>query len=270
MRWIVAVIAAVAIILAAAIAVAGPGARLGLWDYGVGLQIIRAVAAPKPIVGGLALSPLFTAAALALLAVIAAAARKQKRQAGLALIAALLAGGAAVVPIKMRADFEANPFIHDITTDFDDPPAIVAAADSPRKNPPDYRGGDTVPNDASGLTVAEAQKQAFPDIAPIVVEADLARAAAAAADAVRSMGMEILADGPAGALSGSGWRIEAVATSFWFGFKDDFIVRLTPENGRTRVDIRSKSRVGGSDLGANARRVREFSKRLRARFEPAG
>ena len=58
-----------------------------------------------------------------------------------------------------------------------------------------------------------------------------------------------------------------MATSFWFGFKDDFIVRLTPVGkGMTRIDIRSKSRVGGSDLGANAARVREFTKRFKERI----
>jgi uncharacterized protein (DUF1499 family) len=58
-------------------------------------------------------------------------------------------------------------------------------------------------------------------------------------------------------------RIEATATTFWFGFKDDVVIRLRPEAGGTRVDVRSESRVGGSDVGANAARIRAYSRKLR-------
>jgi uncharacterized protein (DUF1499 family) len=56
-------------------------------------------------------------------------------------------------------------------------------------------------------------------------------------------------------------RIEAVATTRWFGFKDDVVIRISPaENGGSVLDIRSVSRVGSSDLGTNARRIRTFLK----------
>jgi uncharacterized protein (DUF1499 family) len=56
-------------------------------------------------------------------------------------------------------------------------------------------------------------------------------------------------------------RIEATATTLWFGFKDDVVIRIAPSPGNgTRVDIRSVSRVGLSDLGTNARRIRTFLK----------
>ena len=265
MKWAVRIVSIIAIGLALAIVVAGPGTRIGLWDYGTGLSLIRNVSAPKEIFGGVALPPLFTAAGLALVLGIASAVMKNGAGAALGIIAALAAGGAGVVPLKMKAAFEGNPFIHEVTTDFDNPPAIIAAADLPRKNPADYRGMDKVPNDPDGLIVADAQRLAFPDITPILAEADLATATAVAKDVVTAMDMVILAEGPVDENSGGGWRIEAVATSTWFGFKDDFIVRLTPmEDGRTRVDLRSKSRVGGSDLGANAVRVRDFMKRFDA------
>jgi uncharacterized protein (DUF1499 family) len=54
------------------------------------------------------------------------------------------------------------------------------------------------------------------------------------------------------------FRIEAIDRTFWFGFVDDVVVRLTPVNGRTVLDVRSKSRVGRSDVGTNARRIREY------------
>ena len=265
MKWAVGIVSIIAIGLALAIAVAGPGTRFGLWDYGTGLTLIRSVSAPKELFAGVALPPLFTAAGLALVLGIAAAFMKKGGVAALGIIAALIAGGAGIVPIKMKAAFESNPFIHEVTTDFDNPPAIIAAANEPRKNPADYRGMDKVPNDPNGLIVADAQRLAFPDISPILAEADLKTSTAVAKDVLTAMGMKILADGPADDTAGGGWRIEAVATSTWFGFKDDFIVRLTPmEDGRTKVDLRSKSRVGGSDLGANAARVRDFMKRFNA------
>lgn len=251
MRTIILIASVAAIALALAVAALGPGVRLGLWDYGAALGWLRTLTLPTLAAAGLA--------ALAFLLAL----WKARGVALLALVATASAGAAAYAPIKMRELVRANPFIHDITTDFENPPAIIAAADRPRKNPPDYVGDETVRD--SDMTVAEAQRAAFPDIAPLVVQDDLAAAREKAREAVRAMGMEILAEGPAGDSSGDGWRIEAVATSFWYGFKDDFIVRLTPlPEGNVRIDVRSKSRVGSSDLGANARRVRDFMKRMRA------
>jgi uncharacterized protein (DUF1499 family) len=78
-----------------------------------------------------------------------------------------------------------------------------------------------------------------------------------AIDAARSLGWEIVSsDAPGG-------RIEATDTSMWFGFKDDVVVRVLPDpSGGSRVDVRSVSRVGTSDIGANAKRVREFLAKL--------
>ena len=70
------------------------------------------------------------------------------------------------------------------------------------------------------------------------------------------MGLEIVeADAAQG-------RIEATATSFLFGFKDDVVVRLTDDAGATKVDVRSKSRVGRNDFGMNAKRIRAFVAKL--------
>jgi uncharacterized protein (DUF1499 family) len=59
-------------------------------------------------------------------------------------------------------------------------------------------------------------------------------------------------------------RIEATDTTRWFGFKDDIVVRLTPWGAGTRVDLRSVSRVGRSDIGTNARRIRRYLDRLQS------
>ncbi|MFQ5564114.1 MAG: DUF1499 domain-containing protein [Parvularculaceae bacterium] len=257
MRITIILVSLAALALAGAILVAGPGTRFGLWEYGTGLTILGKVARPIQIVGPISLSPLFTALGLSALGFVAALFTRRGGLAVLALAATAAAGVAGYAPIKMKQLVEANPFIHDITTDIENPPAIIAGAGFERKNPPDYVGDQEVRD--TGMTVAQSQREAFPDIEPLIVEAGLEDTADAAREVVMAMGMEILAD----AATETGWRIEAVETSFWFGFKDDFIVRLTPEgDGETRVDVRSKSRVGGSDLGANARRVRAFFSKL--------
>jgi uncharacterized protein (DUF1499 family) len=52
--------------------------------------------------------------------------------------------------------------------------------------------------------------------------------------------------------------VEATATTFWFGFKDDVVVRVVANAAGSRIDIRSVSRVGQSDIGANAARIEKF------------
>jgi uncharacterized protein (DUF1499 family) len=70
------------------------------------------------------------------------------------------------------------------------------------------------------------------------------------------MGWELVAaDSAAG-------RIEATATTRWFGFKDDVVVRIRPDAAGSRVDVRSVSRVGRSDVGANAERIRAYLRRV--------
>ena len=79
-----------------------------------------------------------------------------------------------------------------------------------------------------------------------------------AASAAKEMKWDIVATDPAQG------RIEATATTFWFGFKDDIVVRITAEGSGSRVDVRSLSRIGKSDVGANAKRVREYLAKVKA------
>ena len=252
MRIVIILLALAAVVTGGALILAGPGAGMGWWEYGASFEIFRMFAMPAMIAGG-----------LAFLGAIAGFFTGSRGLAAAALIAALIAGVGVAIPAKMRALAQSNPFIHDITTDFENPPQIVAAADLPRSNPAAYVGDENVRD--TEQTVAEAQLEAFPDIQPIILNADLETASKIARDVIDSMGLEVIAEGPVSAESGSGWRIEAVHTSTFFRFKDDFIVRLTSGgDGATRVDIRSKSRVGGSDLGANAARVRAFAEAIAA------
>lgn len=240
-----------AIVCAIGIFVAGPLTRLGVWDYHQGLTNIRLLA--MPVLAGGALS----------LVMFVVAILKARNLIPVTLTAVILSGLAAYIPLSMKSAVESNPLIHDITTDLIDPPQIVAGADKERQNPPDYVGGEPVPGADQVVTTAEAQQKAFPEIAPITVDASVEQVRETSKAVLESMSLEVIAEGPEGDVEGSGWRIEAVETSFWFGFKDDFVVRIrSQEDGKTRVDLRSKSRVGLSDLGANAARINIFADKL--------
>lgn len=240
---------------ALAIAFSGPGTQMGWWTWQEGLGLIRKVSTPFEL-GPVGVPPILAAAVLAGVLGVASFFMSARGVGVFAIIAAIAAGATMQVPLKMRADVEANPFIHDITTDFDNPPPIIAGADKERLNPPGYVGDEIVRG--SEMTVRQAQEEAFPDLTPRKVNASLDETAEIARVILKDMGMEMLDE----TLTDDGWLIEAAYTSRWFGFIDDFVVRLTPEGSMTRVDVRSKSRVGGSDLGANAARARAFFEKL--------
>ena len=142
------------------------------------------------------------------------------------------------------------PPIHDVTTDTMQPPPFLAVVP--------LREGALNPVEYGGPDVAAQQKKAFPDIVPLTLKLPPARAFDHALATARAMGWDLVASDPAGG------RIEATATTFWFGFKDDVVIRVTPEADGSRIDIRSLSRVGGGDIGTNADRVRKYLAALKA------
>ena len=156
-----------------------------------------------------------------------------------ALAAAVVVGA---VPMMTLISASGAPPIHDVTTDTENPPAFVAAV---ALNAP----GRT---EHEGPTLAERQRAAYPDLRPAELPVEPADAFRRALAVVRRMGWELLATDP------DTFRIEATDRSFWFGFEDDVVVRITPSGAGSRVDVRSISRVGVGDLGVNAARVRAF------------
>jgi uncharacterized protein (DUF1499 family) len=129
------------------------------------------------------------------------------------------------------------PAINDITTDPDDPPAFASLP----AYPPEF---------------AATQREAYPDLAPLRVAQPPAEAFAAAAGAARGLGWEIVREDAAAGV------LEATDTTRVFRFVDDVVVRVRPDGDGSRVDLRSKSRDGKGDLGANAARIRAFRERL--------
>jgi len=231
-RILVLLAALTAVLLLAA---SGTGYRLGWWEYRRGFEMLSWA--------------LYTGLGAAGLALIALALPKVRagRRAGLAL--ALAAGLAvAYVPWHWRGQAQSVPRIHDISTDTDNPPRFVAVL-------PLRKGA---PNTAEygGKEVAEAQRKGYPDIQPRMLEVPPPVAFSRALEAAERMGWTLVANNPAEG------RIEATDTTFWYGFKDDIVIRVTPAGAGSRVDVRSVSRVGRSDIGTNARRVRRYLAKL--------
>ena len=140
------------------------------------------------------------------------------------------------------------PPIHNISTDIADPPefAAVVALRGDSSNPLEYNADQLGP----------LQREAYPWVVPLNLAVSPADALALAEEALADLGMEIVAVD-----AGTG-TVEATATTFWFGFKDDVVVRVRADGSGSRVDVRSVSRVGQSDLGANARRIGQILEAL--------
>jgi uncharacterized protein (DUF1499 family) len=186
-----------------------------------------------------------TTLGVAVIWIIAAVVARSAEGLGSLLIGVVLAVAGAYYPVTSLMKSQSVPMIHDITTDTANPPPFVAIAplraDAP--NGVDYKTDEN----------AAKQQEAYADIQPLIVSdvapADLFKRAEAAA---RAMGWEIVASEAAEG------RIEATETTAWWGFKDDVVIRIAAEGTGSRLDIRSMSRVGKSDLGKNAERIRAF------------
>lgn len=240
-RWpvkIAGVLLILAILTALAAAMAGFGSRWGLWHFRTGFSVLRWAAYAGVATAVLALP----------VAWITRPGQKAPRAFLLAVLALLVSLPVFLVPLGWRARAGDVPPIHDITTDTNDPPAFQAIVPlrADASNPVEYPGAE----------VADQQQAAYPDLRPAVLDIPMGRAYERALATAEAMGWEIVdADAEEG-------RIEATDRTFWFGFSDDVVIRLTPSGDRTIVDVRSKSRVGRSDVGTNARRIRSYLERL--------
>jgi uncharacterized protein (DUF1499 family) len=189
------------------------------------------------------------AAVVSLVGLIITLTTPKERRRGLLLATVILvvAGAVIAIPGRFRMGPPAPP-IHDITTDTRDPPQYVAVLPL-RANAPNTA-------EYGGERVAAQQRGAYPDLQPANLNVPPSQAFDRALAAVHEMGWDLVkADATAG-------RIEATDTTFWFGFKDDVVIRVRPADGGSRVDVRSLSRVGVGDAGTNAKRIRAYLKVL--------
>jgi uncharacterized protein (DUF1499 family) len=233
---IAVVLAAVAVLLMPA---GGLGFRVGLIPMPYALLTTMRWAAYL----GLA------ALVLSIVAIVLAYRRQQRMPVVVAGAGLVLALVAVVVPMRWALIARRVPPIHDITTDLANPPTFQAVV------PLRADADNTLEYSAE---VGQQQQRGYPDIAPVTLfmppEAAFERALITAQNAGWTI---VNADRAAG-------RIEATDTTFWFGFKDDIVVRLTPGPSGTRIDVRSVSRIGRSDVGTNAQRVRQYLASLQA------
>lgn len=217
--------------------ISGYGYQWNLWSLGTGFTLLRYSA-----YGAIGLAVISLASVWFL--------RKSRARAvAYAVIALVFTGIVAGTALYWQHQAGLVPPIHDITTDIDSPPEFVdivrLRADAP--NPPEYAGPET-----AGL-----QRAHYPDLGPLLLEEDQQEVMDAAMMLVLKRGWEIVA------VNRQEGRIEATEKLPWFGFKDDVVLRFSgTEDGGTQVDMRSKSRVGRSDIGVNAKRIQRFLRDL--------
>ncbi len=231
------VVAGLAAVVALLSVLSGFGSRWGLWHFRTGFTLLEWAAYGAVAVMVLALPALWFARP-----------GGSRRGFPLALLALLVSLPVFLVPWTWQNRVAEVPPIHDISTDLEDPPEFQAVAPL-REDAPN-------PVEHPGEEVAQLQREAYPDIQPLILDEPLEASSHRALDVAAELGWQVVAFDPPGG------RLEATDRTFWFGFRDDVVVRVTETEEGTRVDIRSKSRVGRSDVGTNARRIRSFLDRL--------
>ena len=171
---------------------------------------------------------------------------------GLGLAVAALGVGVAMLayPAYLAVLFYRLPAVNDITTDPIDPPRFEAIA---RLRP---RGANPV--GYPGAAAMQLQRAAYPDIEPLLVSVPPLEAYEAALAVITKRKWRIVDVRPPQTGRREG-RIEAVARTPIMGFRDDIVVRVRAAEDGARVDMRSASRYGRHDFGANASRVRSLS-----------
>lgn len=215
-----------ALLAAALLVLSGLGVRAGLWPFRLGFGMFAGSLVAGLVAAGIA------AAALAV-------PRLRSGALSILVFSLLLGLAAAAVPLEHVRRVKTLPYINDVTTDTGNPPQF--------SQPQTYQSH-----------FAELQRIGYPELRSLELALPAAQAFARARAAAQALGWEIVAaDESAG-------RIEAVALTRWFGFKDDIVVRVAAAGSGSRIDVRSKSRVGRSDLGANAKRIQDFLTRVKA------
>ena len=169
---------------------------------------------------------------------------------GATLAGMLLALAVVVAVLLMSGARRDIPRINDITTDTDTPPQFVNAGTLPENS-----GRDMA---YPGPSFAEQQKAGYPDLGPVTLAMPPDEAFKRVAAAARSMPTWVITREEA-----SSHAVEGYDTTWLFHFHDDFVIEVRPTaNGQSVVQMRSKSRDGKGDVGANAARIKAFFQRL--------
>ena len=225
----------------AALPVGSLGCRFGLWAFTTGLAMVST---------GVVLATIVLVLGIATLVFVYTRRRTADRMPALIGLAASVAVFALMAPQYMALSL---PMTNDVATDRDDPPTFeyLAANRDPDANFLDYTEEE-----------ARVQAEGYPDLVGIRAAGGADGYFEQSVAVAQALGWDIVAE------DAETGRIEAIATTFWFGFQDDLVIRIRREGGDTVVDLRSASRVGLHDLGANAERVRAFIELWNDRRDP--
>ena len=178
----------------------------------------------------------------------------------------LLIGGALWLwPAALAPTFMALPDISDITTDVTNPPRLTAAAKARAA------GANTVTY--PGQKNALLQAKAYPDLKTLVIPRPSEDVYELILDLVRGrrgLGWKVAVEEPPQTRQNKPGVIEATDRTLILGFTDDIAIRIAGNDNEARVDIRSASRYGSHDFGANSARIRRFVRELSTRLDAAG
>jgi hypothetical protein len=228
----------------AAVLLASAGTAAEAWTFRTGFVILR-YAFYAAVAGGV----------LSLIALVVA--RRDGPRTRRKNVAALLIAAGFVAYLGMHiVTAKRVPAIHDVTTDLADPPQLVTLplrADN-LENIPDNGDAKLAALDPESRWKA-LHRAGYGDLRGARIALSPAAAFARAEALVARRGWDVASINPR---TGT---IEATDTSQFFRFKDDVVIRVRPDPtraGGSIVDLRSISRVGGSDIGVNAKRIRAF------------
>ncbi|MGI8705030.1 MAG: DUF1499 domain-containing protein [Sphingomicrobium sp.] len=234
------------------------GVKIGLWGWHFGLGTLIVEWGPRLLGAALV---------LAVTALIALLLRRPRRGLPLALIALLIPATGLGYLYQVRERSKTLPPIHDVSTNVEDPPvhspSVAQARAATGANPVHPLTARLSSIEAyqtprfaeqEHRTVGELGRRAYPRLRPLIVAAGRERLFAVLVQEANERGWTILTNDPAAG------QLEAVAETFWFGFRDDVVIRVRPAPGSRRlvIDARSTSRVGLGDLGANATRLTDY------------
>ncbi|MFQ5580933.1 MAG: DUF1499 domain-containing protein [Nitrospiria bacterium] len=228
---------ALSVLASLTVMMSGLGSRWGWWHFGTGFQLLK-----WGVYIGL------SAASTSLIASILTRPGGTRHGFKWAILGFFISLVVVGVPWSWLQTARRVPPIHDISTDTENPPSFVAILPL-RKDAPNSA-------EYGGPEIAVRQHTAYPEVKPAKLNRSPDLAFAQVLATARERGWDIVA-----ADLNEG-RIEATDTTLWFGFKDDIVIRIIPVDKGSRVDVRSVSRVGLSDVGTNARRIQNFLDQL--------
>lgn len=212
-----------------------------------------------------ALASIGAAVALALVALLLAGAaavviwRTGARGVGAAVGGALIALVTLAYPAWLGVQAVRLPVLSDISTDIANPPYFSLSRAA-------YEARNGFQPQGVASKAREAQRAAYPDVEPIVVDLDADEAFALVLKTAKAVGWKLVDQRPPGGRTGEG-HADFLDKTLVMGFDEDITVRLKPLPGQTRIDLRAASRYGRHDFGANAARVMAFADELQNQLD---